>query len=334
MADDKDQKQDIFTPGYKPTAPVQTADQGGSIFQPKAQVVKPATFGEVALGERPATDMPLTDPRGGIADIMAPTKRGVANVLGGITQAGEGVYNLFRHPVDTAKGIASLPSQVAQVPQAIRDINSSQDPSGRYAEVAENTAGQGAGQAIVAAAAPSIIKGTGKLVGMASRIPETALGKVTDIVADKVADRMAAKQAAAAPKPVVGEAAAPQPVVGEQPTAPKVTPKIVGGELEKGLGVTDKTPSTHPERAAFEQSGLSRADAATAEGATRQLTNAQFGEWAAKNGFDMADKSIGRGAADLKAGTHIPRSTVIEGLLKQGMKPADISESIKAYLKK
>ena len=40
--------------------------------------------------------------------------------------------------------------QVAQVPRAIRDINASPDPLGYYAEAAEDTAAQGAGQALTA----------------------------------------------------------------------------------------------------------------------------------------------------------------------------------------
>lgn len=53
---------------------------------------------------------------------------------------------------DTVKG-------AMQVPGAIRDINQSPDPAGTYLHVAQDTAGQGAGQAILGAATEGAIKG-------------------------------------------------------------------------------------------------------------------------------------------------------------------------------
>lgn len=82
------------------------------------------------------------------------TESGLQSIGRGIRGAGEGLYNTIRHPIDTAAGtlksIRDIPSTVAQVPGAIRDINQSPDPLGTYAKVAQETAGQGAGQALVA----------------------------------------------------------------------------------------------------------------------------------------------------------------------------------------
>ena len=112
----------------------------------KPSAAPPATFGDVATGRRQATDMPLT---GGL---MAPTERGVANVMGGVSKAVTGAYDAVRHPINTLMGMGQIPGQVAQIPGAIRDIAQSQDPVGYAANVAENTAGEGAGQALMAAA--------------------------------------------------------------------------------------------------------------------------------------------------------------------------------------
>lgn len=78
------------------------------------------------------------------------TEQGLQTIGKGIRDAAVGTYNIVRHPIDTAKGIAALPSQAAQVPAAVSDINESPDPVGTYAKVAQETAGQGAGQALVA----------------------------------------------------------------------------------------------------------------------------------------------------------------------------------------
>ena len=97
------------------------------------------------------------------------TLSGVQSIGRGIRSAGEGIYNTIAHPIDTAKSIAQIPSQVAQVPGAIHDINQSPDPLGTYAKVGQETAGQGAGQALVGLGteglgkvAPPVIRGVAK----------------------------------------------------------------------------------------------------------------------------------------------------------------------------
>lgn len=78
------------------------------------------------------------------------TLEGLDAVGRGAQGAVQGVYNLVRHPIDSAKAIASLPSQAAQVPSAVSDINQSSDPTGTYANAAKDTAGQAAGQTLLA----------------------------------------------------------------------------------------------------------------------------------------------------------------------------------------
>jgi hypothetical protein len=86
----------------------------------------------------------------GPAGVAGATVKGLDDVGRGVLGALSGAWNTVRHPIDTAKGIADLPSQAAQVPGAIKDINASPDPLGTYANAAQDTASQGAGQALVA----------------------------------------------------------------------------------------------------------------------------------------------------------------------------------------
>lgn len=100
------------------------------------------------------------------------TESGVQSVARGVRDAGVGLYDTVRHPIDTLKGVAALPSQAAQVPAAIHDINqNAPDPTGTYLHVASDTAGQGAGQAIAALATAGVAKGAGAL---AEKIPSAA----------------------------------------------------------------------------------------------------------------------------------------------------------------
>src|SRR5208283_3807513 len=106
---------------------------------------KPTLMSNLGLSEGP--DVPLTD---------APhaTLSGIQSVGRGIRGAAQGLL----HPIDSLKGIVSIPSQAAQVPAAIHDINASPDPLGTYAKVGQETAGQGAGQALVGAATEGIAR--------------------------------------------------------------------------------------------------------------------------------------------------------------------------------
>ena len=110
------------------------------------------------------------------------TLSGLQSLGRGFRDLGQGLMTTFEHPIETAKGVASLPSQVAQVPGAIHDINQSVDPTGTYARVAQETAGQGAAQALGAIVTEGITKGVGAagkavqgLAGALDRQPESLL---------------------------------------------------------------------------------------------------------------------------------------------------------------
>jgi hypothetical protein len=94
----------------------------------------------------------------GAAGVAGATVKGLNDVARGTEGALEGLYNTVRHPIDTARSIASIPSQAAQVPAAIRDINASPDPLTHYADAAQDTASQGAGQALTALATAGVGK--------------------------------------------------------------------------------------------------------------------------------------------------------------------------------
>jgi len=108
-------------------------------------------------------------------------RSGLESIGSGISGAVKGVYDTFRHPVDTAKGVMSLPGQAAQIPAAVHDINQSPDPLGTYAKAGQEIAGQGAGQALTAIAAPYVVKGVGSAlpagVRLAARSAEAAVNQ-------------------------------------------------------------------------------------------------------------------------------------------------------------
>ncbi|HXM63726.1 MAG TPA: hypothetical protein VN950_22890 [Terriglobales bacterium] len=89
------------------------------------------------------------------------TLSGVQSIGRGVRDAVTGVGHMIAHPIDTAKSIAQIPEQAAQVPAAIQDINASPDPVGTYAKAAQETAGQGAGQALVALGTAGAAKAVG-----------------------------------------------------------------------------------------------------------------------------------------------------------------------------
>lgn len=91
------------------------------------------------------------------------TLQGLQTVGRGVRSAVQGVGQMIAHPIESAKGIAALPGQALQVPAAISDINASADPLGTYAKVAQETAGQGAGQAALALGTEGLIRGGGAL---------------------------------------------------------------------------------------------------------------------------------------------------------------------------
>lgn len=99
--------------------------------------------------------------------------QGVANdTIGAAKGAAKGGWDLLKSAADAWNnphaevGDKLVPSPDAtQLPSAIRDINASRDPLGTYARVAQNTASQGAGQALTALATEGAGRAIGRLAG-------------------------------------------------------------------------------------------------------------------------------------------------------------------------
>lgn len=125
-------------------------------------------------------DIPLAGPW------YNPTLSGVQSIGRGVRSAVQGMGHMIAHPIDsvtdTVKGIASLPSQAAQVPEAIHDINESPDPLSHYAKAAQDTAGQGAGMALTALATEGIARGAPIAANAAKPIVRAGLRTASDIV--------------------------------------------------------------------------------------------------------------------------------------------------------
>lgn len=150
--------------GAQPSAaPAPWEKYSGEASQPES-AAKP----EAGLLDR---DIPLTSHTNA-------TLSGLQSVGRGVRGAGEGILNTILHPIDTAKSMAELPSQAAQVPAAIHDINQSEDPTGTYAKIGQETAGQGAGQALTALATEGIAKAAGTIKGGDVLAKGKAVGKV------------------------------------------------------------------------------------------------------------------------------------------------------------
>jgi hypothetical protein len=94
----------------------------------------------------------------GAAGIAGATIKGLNDVAQGTTGAIGGMWNTVRHPLDTIRTMANLSSQAGQIPAAIQDINQSPDPLTHYAQVAQDTASQGAGQALTALGTAGVAK--------------------------------------------------------------------------------------------------------------------------------------------------------------------------------
>lgn len=107
----------------------------------------------------------------GAAGVAGATIKGLSDVARGTQGAISGMYDMVSHPIDTAKGVAAIPAQAAQVPAAVRDINASPDPVGQYAQAAQDTASQGAGQALTAIVGTGIAKAIPEVKGA---LPSTA----------------------------------------------------------------------------------------------------------------------------------------------------------------
>ena len=104
----------------------------------------------------------------GLDDVARNTRGALRGVWDTLTpaltdqEAQEGYTDTGRFGPVQAKRIAepliSAAKQVPQIPSAVRDINQSPDPTGRYLVAAQDTASQGAGQALAALATTGVAK--------------------------------------------------------------------------------------------------------------------------------------------------------------------------------
>ena len=93
------------------------------------------------------------------------TEKSVAKYSG---VGGLALYRMFR-------GIGHTAEDATQLVGAIHDINQGPDPLGSYAKAAQDTAGEGAGQALTALATEGVAKAVPKVTEAASDVPATKL---------------------------------------------------------------------------------------------------------------------------------------------------------------
>lgn len=157
------------------------------------------TFTDIQPIQQTFTDITPIDalPKPGILDRTIPltsygnaTLSGLQSIGRGVRGAVQGAAQMFDprnlstaeksgqalgvpYPVTrAAQAIGGSAGQVPQVAGAIRDINKSPDPAGTYAAVGQETAGQGAGQALVALGTEGLVRGVAsgvKAIPSASR---------------------------------------------------------------------------------------------------------------------------------------------------------------------
>lgn len=154
--------------------PQASSDTSGIEGLPPGAILRPVGGNQGADGTQSPTKQPTVwetltqDPEKtdnefmgytGPAGVAGATIHGLNDVGRGVQSALGGAWNTIRHPLDTARSLAQVPSQVAGIPEAIRNINAAPgDPSMRYLQVAQDTASQGAGQALTALAAAGVPK--------------------------------------------------------------------------------------------------------------------------------------------------------------------------------
>jgi hypothetical protein len=160
----------------------------------------------------------------------------------------------------TLRGIGETAKQLPDIPGAIRDINASPDPLGLYAKAAQETAGQGAGQALTALAT----EGAGRVIGAgaeAATRPGATLNRIArttgklgadvaeDIPGVRALGKVKKNWEATAPKTPAEVAQARGLSTGSQPAiepsealgriaTPKATPEVIPRELPRDLDAT------------------------------------------------------------------------------------------------
>ena len=143
-------------PQVKWDAPAQSSSE------PKASLLS-----NIGLTEGP--DVRITDYPHATLNGIQSIGRGVRGAIGGAYKTLKTAANAWSDPhADVGDTVLPDP-HLEQVPGAIHDINQSPDPAGTYAKVGQETAGQGAGQALtalapegIARAGPPVIRGVAR----------------------------------------------------------------------------------------------------------------------------------------------------------------------------
>jgi hypothetical protein len=169
------------TPQFDPTAAYQPAATT-AVFDPNA---------DYAPAKKTAPQAGLLDREIQLNDHWDAWGSGLQSVGRGVRDAVKGTWDTLAKPpqdkTETAIGAigpAALPlyrmlrgmghtaEDATQVVGAIHDINDSADPTGSYLKVAQETAGQGAGQAITALATEGAVRAPGALSEAAGAVRE------------------------------------------------------------------------------------------------------------------------------------------------------------------
>ncbi len=229
---------------------------------------KPTLLSNLGLTEGP--DVQITDyPHAALSGVQS-IGRGLRGAVKGIGQAldpnpqeGEPIlpqpghqqlYRLGKGLYDTTKG-------ATEVPAAIHDINQSPDPTGTYLKAAQETAGQGAGQALVAlgtegvtravppvvrgvsSAAKPVLRGVGKIATVASEsLDPDLVGLVSPRAANGI--RYAAKVGRVASK------------LGKEPAVAPISepaPAPIPREVEQARGLATGAQPIRDPAAALER---------------------------------------------------------------------------------
>jgi hypothetical protein len=136
----------------------------------------------------------------GAAGVAGATIKGLNDVARGTQGAIEGMWNTVSHPINTIRSMANLPSQAMQIPAAIHDINQSPDPLGSYANAAQDTAAQGAGQALTALGSAGIGKNVGAAAPYVAPVGKALVkGYINKLIPPGVGEAYQAVKAARVP---------------------------------------------------------------------------------------------------------------------------------------
>jgi hypothetical protein len=136
----------------------------------------------------------------GLPGVVGATVHGLNRVAQGTEDAAKGAWDMLKPPSGTgetvsallggpagvmayrgAKPMISAAAEVPKIPAAVKDINASPDPVSHYANAAEDTAAQGAGQALTAIATEGAGRAIPRIappvIRLAARGAETALNQ-------------------------------------------------------------------------------------------------------------------------------------------------------------